>query len=65
VPVSDDPNFDGLSIDKDRLELLNQVDSTELASEIEAISAHFATFGDKLPAQLIDQLNALMGSNGN
>lgn len=65
VPVSDDPNFDGLSIDKARLELLNQVDSTELASEIEAISAHFATFGDKLPAQLIDQLNALMGSNGN
>jgi phosphoenolpyruvate carboxykinase (GTP) len=59
VPTPDGLDTDGLEIsDADLAELL-KVDPAEWLAEIEPIHEFYAQFGDKLPAELREQLDAL------
>ncbi len=50
---------DGLDMDADDLKGLLQVDTEGWKAELPSIKEHFATFGDKLPKGLQEELDAL------
>ena len=52
LPTPDALDTDGLDIDADELASLLAVDTEGWRSAIPQIREHYATFGDKLPAQL-------------
>ena len=56
---SDALDIDGLEISREDVEELLHVDPEEWKPEIEPIREFFAKFGDKLPAELTRQLDAL------
>jgi phosphoenolpyruvate carboxykinase (GTP) len=59
VPAPGSIELDGLDVrDEDMAELL-KVDPQEIERELPSIHEHFAQFGDHLPQQLRDQLEAL------
>jgi phosphoenolpyruvate carboxykinase (GTP) len=59
VPTAGALDTDGLDIDPKDLEELLKVDPAEWKGEIEPIREFYARFGDKLPAELSRQLEAL------
>ncbi len=59
VPNAEDINLDGLDFDIETLRSILEVDNDLWASEIGGIEEFYAKFGDKLPAELTEQLNNL------
>lgn len=59
APEQDSLDLDGLNMSDADLDVLLQADSQALLAEIEDMRAHFAKFGDKLPAELVAELDAL------
>ncbi len=59
VPTEDALGADDLPIDGSALQELLQVDHEEWKAEIPSINEHFNTFGDRLPKELLDELEAL------
>ena len=64
VPHAEDINIEGLEIDFDTLKGLLDVDRDLWKSETEGITEFYAKFGDKLPAELRHQLDALKARLG-
>jgi phosphoenolpyruvate carboxykinase (GTP) len=64
VPASGAINVDGLDMPAEDLDELLKVDVADWKAEIPLIREHFATFGDRLPAELsaaVDDLEARLG----
>ncbi len=59
MPKEGDLDLAGLSLSPDNLKELMSVKTDEWKTEIPDIEAHFATFGDRLPQKLKEQLAAL------
>jgi phosphoenolpyruvate carboxykinase (GTP) len=59
VPRPEDLETDGLDLQRDQLEELLRVDDDGVREELAQIRAHLARFGDRLPAELRSQLEAL------
>ena len=59
VPNADDINLEGLDMDKKVLEDILEVDNAKWAKEAEGIEEFYKSFGDKLPAELANQLSSL------
>ncbi len=59
VPTEEALDTDGLSIDDSDLKVLLTVDTEGWKEELPMIKQHFATFGDKLPGGLKEELAAL------
>ena len=59
VPRPEDLNTDGLAITPERLEALLNVDEEGLRDEVEQIREHLAKFGERLPAEIRKQFEAL------
>ena len=59
VPNVEDIADSDLGISNQALAELFHVDGAELAGEVDAIGSHFDTFGDRLPAKLLRQLEIL------
>ncbi|MDR4499320.1 MAG: phosphoenolpyruvate carboxykinase (GTP) [Candidatus Scalindua sp.] len=59
VPTKDALCLDGLNISHQDLEELLKVDTEEWKQQIPLMKAHFAKFGDRMPAGLQDELAAL------
>ncbi len=59
VPTPGLLNTDGLDMPEDELEQILAVDPEQWKSEIQPIREFFATFGDRLPAEVGAQLDAL------
>jgi phosphoenolpyruvate carboxykinase (GTP) len=59
VPTTGSLNTDGLDMPDDELEQILAVDVDEWKTEIPPIREFFATFGDRLPAEVGAQLDAL------
>ena len=58
-PKADDINIEGLDISKETLEGLLGVDKDLWREEAKGIREYYAKFGDKLPKELMDELNTL------
>jgi phosphoenolpyruvate carboxykinase (GTP) len=59
LPADGALDVDGLDVSADDLAELLRVDVEDWKAELPSIHEHFAQFGDKLPAELHDQLAAL------
>jgi len=59
VPTPGDLNTEGLDISEDALKELLTVDENALRDELPQVEEHLAKFGDKLPAAVKEQLEAL------
>ncbi len=59
VPAQGAINVDGLDLDEATMAKLSEVDPESWRHEVALIRDHYAKFGDRLPAQLADQLDAL------
>ncbi len=59
VPRLEDLNTDGLQLAESELEHLLEVDLDELGQQLPQLEEHLARFGDRLPAELQAQLDAL------
>jgi phosphoenolpyruvate carboxykinase (GTP) len=59
LPAPDSLEADGLDVSREDLEELMRVDPAEWREELPLIHEHFATFGDRLPEELREQLAAL------
>ena len=64
VPHAEDINIEGLEISLDTLKGLLDVDRDLWKSETEGITEFYAKFGNKLPAELRHQLDALKARLG-
>jgi len=59
VPKAEDINLEGLDFDIETLKSILEVDNSLWVSEAAGIEEFYAKFGDKLPAELNNQLDAL------
>ena len=59
VPNAEDINIEGLDIDVDTVKELLNVDKATWLEEVKGIKEFYAQFGNKLPKELADELNAL------
>ena len=59
VPAEDDLNTEGLDLSAEALHELTSVDEQALRDELPQVEEHLAKFGDRLPAELRSQLEAL------
>jgi phosphoenolpyruvate carboxykinase (GTP) len=59
VPAPGEIDTDGLDVSAEDMEDLVKFDPEELRSVMPAIKEHFAQFGDRLPQEFRDQLEAL------
>lgn len=59
VPKPEDINIEGLDIDRKTLEEILSVDNTKWMQEGQGIEEFYKKFGNKLPQELADQLQAL------
>src|SRR5690606_37835855 len=59
VPADGELNVEGLDISQDALKQLLEVDPEQLKAQIPQMKEHLATFGDRLPAELRAQMEAL------
>jgi phosphoenolpyruvate carboxykinase (GTP) len=59
LPTPGAIDVDGLDLTPEQLDLLLTVDTEVWAEEAALIGDHYATFGDRLPAQLAGQLDSL------
>ena len=58
-PLRDDLNLDGLDLSDEQLDELFALDPAAWAQEADLTEEYFARFGDRLPAALTDELEAL------
>ena len=61
VPQSGAIDIDGLDIDNATMDKLLAVHPDKWLADVPSIRKHFAQFGDRLPATLVDELEALIG----
>ncbi|WP_169077896.1 phosphoenolpyruvate carboxykinase (GTP) [Microcella alkalica] len=61
IPTADGLNLEGLDLDEARVEELFAQDREALLAEADDIEQFFATFGDRMPAELVRQLELLRG----
>ncbi len=59
VPTPESLDLKGLNITAEHLEVLLNADENALRGEIKDMRQHFAKFGDKMPKELVDELNTL------
>ena len=59
VPTADAIDVSGLDLAEGAMEKLLDVDSSEWREQLPQVRDHFATFGDKLPPELAEQLRLL------
>ena len=59
VPTKDALNLEGLDVSDADLDELLKVDPTDWKAEVPLIREHFASFGDRLPAELAAQVDDL------
>jgi len=59
VPAEGALNTDGLSISAEAVQNLLAVDTAAVKAELPQVEAHLAMFGDRLPAEITEQLEAL------
>ena len=59
IPDVKDLNTAGLNVSNEDVELLLNVDHDAWVNEAKSIETHFASYGDKMPHALFDELNAL------
>ncbi len=64
VPNASDLNTDGLDLSAADLDLLLSVDNEAVKAELPQIEAHLDQFGDRLPAEIRAQLDALKTALG-
>ena len=58
-PKAEDINLEGLDVSKETVEGLLGVDKELWAEEAKGIREYYAKFGDKLPKELLQQLDTL------
>lgn len=59
MPAITDIDTDGLDVGKEDMEELLKVNADEWLEEVASIRAHYVTYGEKLPVELQNQLDAL------
>ena len=59
IPDIKDLNTSGLNVSNEDVELLLDVNHDAWVDEAKSIEAHFASYGEKMPQALFDELNAL------
>lgn len=59
MPSVDDLDLSGLDVSRDRMEEILSVNKEQWLAEVESIKEHYASFGDRLPEELKNQLAAL------
>jgi phosphoenolpyruvate carboxykinase (GTP) len=59
VPAEGELNVDGLEVTPEDLQLLTSVDDEAVKAELDQVREHLAKFGDRLPAEITRQLEAL------
>ena len=59
LPKPDDINIDGLELGDGGIDHLLEVDINELCQQLPQVEEHLARFGDRLPAEIQGQLDAL------
>jgi len=59
MPTVDGIDTNGLDVTTEVMDKLLEVNAEEWLSEVESIKEHYATYGEKLPAELAKQLEAL------
>jgi phosphoenolpyruvate carboxykinase (GTP) len=59
MPTVDAIDCEGLDVSAEDMAELLSLDKEGWKNEFASIKEHYAKFGDKLPAELVDQLNAL------
>jgi phosphoenolpyruvate carboxykinase (GTP) len=59
VPGTNDIDIEGLDVTEDDMAELLRVDAAEWRAEVPSIRAHYAQFGDRLPAALTKEVDAL------
>jgi len=59
MPTDDAIDVAGLDVSDAEMKELLKVDNAEWLNEVESIKAHYATYGEKLPTELKNQLAAL------
>ena len=64
VPRAEDLDLSGIDATPEQIALALTVDPEEWKAELPTIHEHFATFGDKLPAAMRDQLATLESNLG-
>jgi phosphoenolpyruvate carboxykinase (GTP) len=64
VPAQDDLDTEGLDIDPATVRELLTVDADAVKGELPQVEEHLAKFGDKLPAQIREQFDALRSRLG-
>ncbi|MFL5845127.1 MAG: phosphoenolpyruvate carboxykinase (GTP), partial [Solirubrobacteraceae bacterium] len=64
VPAPDDLDTEGLDIDPQVMQELLTVDAAAVKGELAQVEEHLAKFGDKLPAQIREQFDALKSRLG-
>lgn len=59
MPTSDAIDIDGLNISEDEIKELLKVDKDEWLKEVVSIREHYSKYGEKLPKEMANQLEAL------
>lgn len=59
MPTVDGIDTNGLDVTTEVMDKLLEVNAEEWLSEVESIKEHYATYGEKLPAEMAKQLEAL------
>ncbi len=62
VPAEGELDIEGLDVTPEQLEAATRFDAAEWREELPLIDEWFAKFGDKLPAELADELTRLRGA---
>ncbi len=65
LPYATDINIDGLAINGSTLEALLDVDREAWSFEMEQIRDYLASYGDRLPAQMIEELDKITAALNN
>ena len=56
MPQIEDLDLQGLDIPEEDLEAITTIDPDEWAAELDAVEAHFESYGSKMPKELFEQL---------
>jgi phosphoenolpyruvate carboxykinase (GTP) len=59
MPTEDAIDVNGLDVSSQDMEELLKVNKEEWLNEVESIKKHYANYGEKLPTELKNQLEAL------
>ena len=59
LPNPEDIDMSGLDVSMDAMHELTSIDPDQWQAEMDAIQDYFETFGDRIPAELLEQLNTV------